>query len=331
MKSVLNLLFRVIRDVVVLVVLFLAAVGYFIVQPVRAKGTPAAESIDPQRLKTHVSRLASDFSPRSYLDTTNPTRSANYIRQEFQRAGASVTSQFYVAQGLKFENVIARFPAANERRIIVGAHYDAFDVTPGADDNASGVAGLIELAHLLSKAKLDHTVELVAFCTEEPPFFTTEGMGSAQHAKMLKENGVQVLGMIALEMIGYFSDEEGSQSYPSPVLSLFYPSRGNFIGVIGNIDSRKLVRFVKRSMVGSTDLPVRSISIPPFVPGVDFSDHRSYWEYDMPAVMISDTAFYRNRTYHEAEDTPDRLDYVRIGKVVVGVYHAVLDLDRDVK
>jgi hypothetical protein len=166
-------------------------------------------------------------------------------------------------------------------------------------------------------------VELAAYCTEEPPFFATDDMGSARHAARLREQGVDVQAMIALETIGYFSDQKGSQSYPLPLFHLFYPSRADFIGVVGNTRQRALIGDVKRAMRGATDLPVRSASIPGFVPGVDFSDHRSYWAYGYPAVMITDTAFYRNRAYHGPGDTAERLDYARMAKVVVGVCEAV--------
>jgi Zn-dependent M28 family amino/carboxypeptidase len=197
---------------------------------------------------------------------------------------------------------------------------------PAADDNASGVAGLVELAAMFGRQAPGCTLELVAYCTEEPPFFATPDMGSVHHARLLKSSGAEVRGVIVLETIGFFSDEAGSQQYPSVLLRLFYPSTGDYIGIVGNMGHTWLVRQVKRAMRAATDLPVRSINAPSFVPGVDFSDHRSYWDAGFQAVMVTDTAFYRNRAYHTWGDTPDRLDYRRMAKVVVGVYEAIRSL-----
>ena len=195
---------------------------------------------------------------------------------------------------------------------------------PGADDNASGVAGLIELAYLLGKTSLPVRVELVAFTLEEPPFFRTPFMGSAIHAASLKKQGVKVRIMFALEMIGFFSDASHSQGFPLSILRLFYPSQGNFIAVVGKLGQGSVVRRVKQAMRGPSLLPVYSINAPRFVPGIDFSDHLNYWEAGYEAVMITDTAFYRNQGYHTLQDTPDTLDYERMAMVVQGVYAAIL-------
>jgi Zn-dependent M28 family amino/carboxypeptidase len=200
---------------------------------------------------------------------------------------------------------------------------------PGADDNASGVAGLIELGKLLARAKLKSRVILAAYALEEPPHFSGPEMGSVFHARALRGAGKRVKGMISLEMIGYFSGERGSQEFPMPVLRLFYPSRGNFIAVVGNFANLGIVRRVKRSMGEASSLPVYSINAPALVPGIDFSDHRNFWAAGFPAVMVTDTAFYRNKAYHTAEDTPDRLDYERMAMVVAGAYLAVMDLAND--
>lgn len=282
---------------------------------------------DPETLKKHVVALSQDFIPRSYVDISNTARCVRYIAEHFLQAGATVSNQDYVAyKKTPCQNVIALFPGQDTQRVVIGAHYDAVPGTPGADDNASGVAGLLELARLLQGVKLRHTVELVAFCSEEPPCFDSEHMGSSHHARSLAEQRVPVVAMIALEMIGTFSNEAGSQRFPVPSLRFFYGSKANFIGVVGDLGQRPLIRTVKRQMKGSTDLPVRSVSVPSFLPGVDYSDHKNYWENNFPAVMITDTAFYRNRKYHSPDDTAERLDYKRMADVVVGVYEAVVAL-----
>jgi Zn-dependent M28 family amino/carboxypeptidase len=280
------------------------------------------------RLKAHVRKLSEDLAPRDWAHPDWLERAADYIRGEFQAAGGGVADQPYTVGGRTYRNVIASFGPETQERVVVGAHYDAAGPLPGADDNASGVAGLLELARLLGASPPLLRVELVAFSLEEPPFFRTGGMGSAVHARSLKEQGVPVRAMISLEMIGYFSDLDGSQQLPSPLLKALYPSRGDFIAVVGKLDQVRLVRRVKRAMLGAAPLPVYSINAPRAVPGVDFSDQLNYWEAGYDALMITDTAFYRNPNYHTARDTAGTLDYARMAMVVDGVHAAVLNLSR---
>ena len=310
----------------------LAAAWAVVTQPVppprksRSSGGSAIGLVEPGRLEAHVRMLSETLVPRDEEHPENLDRVAAYILGEFERAQAvEVAEQPYPVNGRTYRNVLARFGPDTRERIVVGAHYDAAGPYPGADDNASGVAGLIELAHLLGRTKLPLRVELVAFSLEEPPYFRTEYMGSAVHAASLKKQGVPVRAMFCLEMIGYFSDAPGSQGFPTPALKPFYPSKGNFITIVGKPDQGALVRRVKTAMRHASPLPVFSINAPTAVPGIDFSDHGSYWKagYDA-AVMITDTAFYRNPNYHTARDTADTLDYRRMALVVQGVYAAVL-------
>lgn len=290
--------------------------------------TLPSPAVSPERLKTHVQMLSETFSPRDYLNTANLDRTAIYIKDEFEKAHGRVSEQPYKANGRSYRNVIASFGKDSNERLVIGAHYDVCQPLPGADDNASGVAGLLELAHLLGQTELPLTVELVAYTLEEPPFFRTEAMGSAVHAVALKQQGIVVRAMFSLEMIGYFSDEPGSQKFPNPILKLLYPSRGNFITVVGNFGQLGLVRKVKRAMRSATSLPVHSINAPGWLPGIDFSDHRNYWQWGFPAVMITDTSFYRNENYHTSQDTSEKLDYNRMAMVVQAVYSAILELSR---
>jgi hypothetical protein len=319
---------RILRLVALLLALPVAALWWAVAQPTFGRHAPSAAAADPDALRRHVAALSGAFHPRSFYDTNNLARCADYIEARFREAGLAVASQPYTALRTPCRNVIAVVPGREARRVVIGAHYDAAEGTPGADDNASGVAGLLELARLLRGARPQYTIELVAYCTEEPPCFGTEHMGSAQHARRLAEAGAAVEAMIALEMIGFYSDERGSQLYPVPMLRLFYPGAGDFIAVVGGWPQRRLAREVKRAMKGSTALPVYSLSAPAGVPGVDLSDHRCYWEQGYPAVMVTDTAFYRNVQYHRPGDTADRLDYRRMGLAVVGVYEAVRALAR---
>jgi hypothetical protein len=278
---------------------------------------PTTETVDPLQLRNHVETLAVQYAPRNFTEQQNLNACADYIRR--------VSEQLFipVPSGREYRNVIASYGPTNGARIVVGAHYDTSGLTPGADDNASGVAGLIELARLLGRTELNQRVDLVAYSLEEPPFFATEDMGSAHHARALRAAGVDVEAMICMEMIGFFSDEKNSQRFPSFLIRMFYPNRGNYIAVIGSWGDRQLIRKVKKSMRGATDLPVYSMSAPKSFPGLDLSDHRNYWEQHYNAVMITDTSFYRNNHYHRRSDTPDTLDYDRMANVVLGVYEAV--------
>ena len=221
----------------------------------------------------------------------------------------------------------AIFGPQTKERVVIGAHYDSAGPLPGADDNASGVAGLIELAHLLGrapKASLNTSVELVAYTLEEPPFFATQHMGSAVHAASLKQQRVPVRLMLSLEMIGYFTDAPNSQRYPVAAMKLTYPSVGNFIAVVGKIGQGATVQRIKEAMQSASSLPVQFLNAPSSLPGVDLSDHRNYWNAGYEAAMITDTSFYRNPSYHTAQDTPDTLDYQRMALVVEGIYAVAL-------
>lgn len=316
-------------------VILLAAVA-MVTQPFAATAPSQPPAVDPTRLEAHVRYLSETLYPRSFDQFENIARAAGYIQDEFKALGVDVTVQEVVVEESRYRNIIGRFGPESGPLTVIGAHYDShgdaskgarfsagYDRsthTPGADDNASGVAGLIELASLLQRHPPSHPVELVAYTLEEPPHFRTEHMGSAWHANSLLDNGKTVSLMLSLEMIGFFSDEPGSQHFPVPGMSFFYPSSGNFIALVGRVGDMDLTRNVKSLLAGATDLPVYSINAPSFVPGIDFSDHMSYWRQGYPALMVTDTAFYRNPGYHTADDTYDKLDYERMAKVVQAVY-----------
>lgn len=309
----------------------LLAVGAaWLTQPVRARLAADGDgpSPDPARLERRVRELVERFHPRDGGHPENMRRAAAWIAAELRATGAAVSEQGFPAAGAEYVNVVAAYGPETRDVVVVGAHYDVAGEMPGADDNASGVAGLLELADLLAGATLSRRVELVAFANEEAPYFATPGMGSEVYAVSLARQGRGVRGMLCLEMLGCFSDESGSQQLPFAVLKLVYPSRGNFIAVVGSAGGAGLVRSVKRSMREASDLPVYSINAPSFVHGVDLSDHSTFWRRNLPAVMITDTAFYRNPRYHTEHDTPDTLDYRRMAQVVAGVRGSVLELAR---
>ena len=315
--------------VLLIFLLLLIGVWFWITQPLLSRAARTSErTVDPARLEAHVRKLSIELTPRDVSHIDNLDRAAAYIKDEFSRTTTLISEQTYRVQGKSYQNVIAQFGPESEERIIVGAHYDTAGPLPGADDNASGVAGLIELARLLARRQPPLRVELVAFSSEEPPYFRTAGMGSSVHAESLRKQNVRVRAMFSLEMIGCFSDAPNSQFLPVGMLRAFYPSTGNFIAIVGRLSEGLLVRPTKGAMRNAAPLPVYSINAPRSIPGVDFSDHLNYWHAGYGAMMITDTAFYRNRNYHTAQDTAEKLDYKRMAMVVEGVYAAVIDLAR---
>jgi Zn-dependent M28 family amino/carboxypeptidase len=308
-------------------VLLLVAVAV-LTNPVRARPFVSGVLADPSRLRSDVEALTGLPGFRCFERPDDLDRAALWVRSALEESGLPVEEQPFGVDGWTFKNFIARYGSAGAPILVVGAHYDVCGEQPGADDNASAVAGLLELARLLGRHRPDVTrrIELALWPLEEPPNFRTPNMGSAVHAKSLAERRADVRGMISLEMLGYFSDEPGSQTYPAPGMGLFYPSRGNSIAVVGNGSSWWFTRRLKARMAGATELPVRSINAPAVVPGVDFSDHLNFWKHGWNAVMITDTAFFRNPNYHQVTDTPDTLDYERMAQVVTGVYAAVTTL-----
>lgn len=314
------------RRIGLVLLVILGTVWIVLAQPSLARNHRSAAVVDPACLRTHVETLCR--SPRDPSRFKELNVAADYIKAEFAKTGGRVSEQVFGGERCAYRNIIVRFGPEKGPRVVVGAHYDTVEETLGADDNASGVAGLIELARLLDGKPLKQTVELVAYTLEEPPFFRSENMGSSHHAAALRQEGVEVTGMLALEMIGRFNDAAWSQKFPMPLLYLYYPTRGNFVAVVGNLDwpQRKLIRQVRAAMRGATPLPVESTSSSILVTGVDFSDHLNFWKQGYPAAMITDTAFCRTRDYHTMADTPDKLDYSRMSMVVVGAYEAVMRL-----
>lgn len=318
--------FRITLGTVILIIIFIFLIWFWATQPILLREKSLSDArVDPAKLEKHVRVLSETLSPRNYVNTGNLDEVAKYILTEFSKTKGNVSEQVFKVENGEYRNVILKLGPETNERIVIGAHYDAAFELPGADDNSSGVAGLIELAHLLNKTSPPMAIELIAYTLEEPPFFRTDNMGSAVHARSMKDQGVKIRIMISLEMIGYFSDEPDSQTFPIGVLKYIYPSTGNWIAVIGDISSGLDVRRVKKSMMEVIQLPVYSFNAPPNdFSGIDWSDHLNYWKYGYPAVMITDTSFLRNLNYHTERDTADLLDYERMSQVVTGVYGAIL-------
>ncbi len=296
--------------------------------PAKARRFASGVSADASRLRSDVEALAGLPGYRCFERPDDLERAAEWVRSALESSGLPVEDQSFVVGDRTFRNFFARYGPTGAPILVIGAHYDVCGEQPGADDNASAVAGLLELARLLDRHRPDvaHRIELALWPLEEPPNYRTPAMGSAVHASSLAAGKVRAGGMICLEMLGYFTDEPGSQEFPAPGMGLLYPTRGNFIAVVGNGSSWGFTRGVKARMAGATELPVRSINAPALLPGVDFSDHYNFWKHGWDAVMITDTAFYRNPNYHQVTDTPDTLDYERMARVVTGVYAAATTL-----
>ncbi len=284
--------------------------------------------LQPERLYEDVLTLTSIQPPRQYQNLDSLAAIAGYIAHELNKLSCTVDYQKFWVEGRAYQNVIATFGDISQQRVVVGAHYDVYGNLPGADDNASAVAGLLELARIVDQLQpsLGYGIEFVAYCLEEPPYFATPYMGSLIHAKSLKERKARVKAMVCLEMIGYFSETPNSQQFPLNLLGYFYPTTGNFITVVGKLSQLKLIRKVAARMREASSISVQAFAAPNLLPAISLSDHRSYWQCGYPAVMINDTSFYRNPHYHKPSDTIDTLNFEKMAQVVKGLYWALVNL-----
>lgn len=321
------------KYMVIIAGIFIAIAGllYFLTTPLfgfSGPGSAPSVPVSSERLKQDVLALCSTAKPRNYENLDALNEAAQYIKGQFEVSGFKAEEQKFMAEGKEYKNILCSYGPEHAPRIIVGAHYDVCGDQPGADDNASGVAGLLELARLLDslKPQINYRIDLVAFTLEEPPFFRTSKMGSAVHAQHLVDNKIPYKAMICLEMIGYFTDIPKSQEYPVRALKAIYPTTGNFIAVVGRSGENNLVKEIKKNMILGSSINVESINAPKGMTGIDFSDHQNYWNHNLPAVMITNTSFFRNKNYHEPTDTPDTLDFLRMAEVVKGVYTAIVNM-----
>lgn len=288
--------------------------------------TPDQETLR-RGLERHVRVLAGEIGERSDATYAAVQRAAAYIDTVLRSFGYEVASQEFTADGRTYRNLEAtlRGTTVPKEIVVLGAHYDTAEEAPGADDNASGVAGVLELARLFARAPLRRTVRFVFFPNEEPPSFATRDMGSRHYAAATRAHGDGIVAMLSIESIGYYTTEQGSQRYPFP-LNLAYPDVGDFIGFVSNLKSRALLHRAIAAFRAHTNFPTQGAAAPAWVPGVWWSDHWSFWLEGYPAIMISDTAPYRNPFYHTPHDSPDRLDYPRMTRVVDGLAHVVREL-----
>jgi hypothetical protein len=323
---------------VIVVIVALAAAGYGALhymtsmpgKPHRGALPPLtdAEAALAQSLEHHIATIAAREHNVVHYDELEKV--ARYIEATLASFGYAVGRQEFLADGKLVRNIdVAIEPAGRSAEpdvIVVGAHYDSVSGSPGANDNASGAAAVIELARLLRD--LDRVggkrIRLALFVNEEPPYFRTEAMGSLRYARALAQRNERVVAMYSLETIGFYSSDPGSQVYPAP-FGLMFPDRGDFVAFVGMMGSRALVRETMRSFRSHTSFPTIGGVAPDFIPGIGWSDHWAFAEQGFPAVMITDTAPFRYPHYHQPSDTPDKVDAEKVARVVKGIERVVRD------
>ena len=323
---------RVLVALVVVVAALVAAWSVLICMPGRSvRGTLAPltphEAEVRDAVKRDVQTLAGDIGERNMQYVEAYRRASDFMEAQLGDAGYSVRRETFQIGRVELRNVIAEIKGGAKAAeiVVIGAHYDSVMGTPGANDNGSGAAALLSLARAFAGAKPERTLRFVAFANEEPPYFQTDEMGSEVYAKSCRAKHENVVAMISLETMGYFSDAPKSQQYPFP-FSLLYPSTGNFIGFVGNVGSRKLVKQSIKAFRASATVPSEGAAVPDSIQGIGWSDQWSFWRIHTPALMVTDTAPFRYPHYHEPTDTPDKIDYDRLARVVVGLESVVRDL-----
>jgi len=283
--------------------------------------------IEQAHLQHHVWTLAADIGERNVFHPTKLDAARDYIAHEWRTRGLEPRLQTYPARGVESSNVeiVLQGGRHASQSIVIGAHYDSARGSPGADDNASAVAALLELGHALAAVPRARTLRLVAFVNEEPPFFFWGEMGSQMYARAARAGNEDIRVMLSLEMLGYYRDEPRTQYYP-PLFRWFYPNRGNFIGFVSNLRSRRQLTRVYRAFRDNCGFPSERAAVPSWIPGIGWSDHLSFWRQGYPALMVTDTAFYRYPHYHTSEDTPDKIDFARLTAVANGLAGALVEL-----
>ncbi|WP_291317429.1 M28 family peptidase [Desulfuromonas sp.] len=281
-----------------------------------------------QSLEAHVSFLAGVIGERHMGRFEHLEKAAGYIEEGMTKAGLALSIQGYEVGNRVARNLLGEIPGSvrSEEVVLVGAHYDSVGGSPGANDNASGVAALLELARLLAQRRPERTVRLAAFVNEEPPFFKTGSMGSRLYARRCRQEGEQIAAMICLETIGFYTEAPGSQEFPFTPLRFFYPSKGNFLAFVGNFASRQLLGESLGAFRSASHFPAEGLTAPAWLVGVDWSDHWSFWQAGYPAIMVTDTAPFRYPHYHRPSDTPDKFCYPEMARAVAGLAEMVATL-----
>ena len=277
-------------------------------------------------LRSYVQKLAGEIGERNIPRYPALLQAAEFIEQSFAAGGLQPRRDTYELRGRACHNIETEIPGKTDEIVVVGAHYDSVEGSPGANDNATGVAATLALARRFAKQQPEKKLRFVAFVNEEPPYFQTEEMGSMVYARRCKERNDRIVAMISLETIGYFSDTPHSQDYPSVGLGAFYPKTANFIGFVSDLSSRHLLKRCLTTFRSAEKLPSEGGAVPAFIPGVGWSDHWAFWQNGYRAIMVTDTALFRYGHYHQATDTPDQLDYDRFALVVSGAERVIAEL-----
>jgi Zn-dependent M28 family amino/carboxypeptidase len=283
--------------------------------------------IDPvltTNLVRHVDRLAGLIGPRHVGNPRALAAAAALVEKELAGFGYTVERQTYSAAGQEVANIVAELPGDKRpcEIVILGAHYDTVASTPGADDNASAVAVMLEVARLMRDLRPQRTVRFIGFACEEKPHCYTSEMGSQVYARACRLRAERIVGMLCLEMVGYYSSEPASQRIPPTIPRIFHPllpHRGDFLAAVGNLRSWRLVWKFRRGFKRAVRMPLLSLSLPEKVQEIRRSDNSSFWDQGYPALMLTDTSFLRNPNYHLASDIPDTLDYERMTDVTLGI------------
>jgi Zn-dependent M28 family amino/carboxypeptidase len=328
-----SITFRAIRIVVWSSVCLVFVAGWFVMirMPGRSFRGPAPQLTPDEvtlrdELVAHVQKLGGEIGERNLAHYPQLAEAAHYIETELAGAGYQVRRDSYEIEGKTCSNLEVELGGTSRDVVLIGAHYDSVFGSPGANDNASGVAALLALARRFATTHNSKTVRFVAFVNEEPFYFQSAGMGSFVYAGRCRERRDEISAMISLETIGYFSNRAGSQRYPVPGLGLLYPRTGNFIGFVGNVPSRALLRAALGEFRQRARIPSEGAALPAMVPGVGWSDQWSFWHYGYPGIMITDTAPFRYPHYHADSDTPEKLDYDSMTHVVSGIEKVIQHL-----
>lgn len=321
---------------IVVVVLVCAYYGSSYYHSFRNPGRSFGGTLEPldafqsrvrDHLKDHVTTLAGQMGERNLQHYDKLEQAAAYIRQNLEQQDYRVQEQDFTVQGKTCRNLYVVLDGSDRSKpvLVIGAHYDSVSGSPGANDNGSGVAAVLELARIMKNQATTRSIIFSFFPNEEPPYSFTGNMGSLQLAQSLKRQDVKLSGMISVETIGYYSGKAKSQRYPAGISS-FYPNTGNFVGFVSNVKSRQLLHDAIGAFRSTTHFPSEGASLPGWVNGVGWSDHWSFWKIGVPAIMVTDTAPFRYPYYHTANDSPDKLDYDKMARVVVGLKHVLTTL-----
>lgn len=289
--------------------------------------TPSQEQVS-QQLNRYIKIIADDIGEHNYIFYNQLIQVENFLNERLSQAGYAVKTQEYSVDGKVFRNleIEIRGTEKPDEIVIVGLHYDSVVGSPGANDNGTGAVAILALAEKFATLKPKRTLRFVEFVNEEPPFFWSENMGSWVYAQRCKERQENIVAMLSLETMGFYSQASNSQQYPVNILKLIYPNQGNFISFIGNISSRSLIHQAIGKFRNSAQFPSQGVSLPNFIPGVGWSDHWSFWQAGYPALMVTDTAPFRYPYYHTQQDTPEHIDYYGLTLVISGLESVIQDL-----